>query len=129
MHYLPLAVDASKQKSLVSPVVYLPPVSVDGGFDLDIGNRPREIALHVCLDVTENQIKPVQRIAFGFNVMNDQIIKTFVLAATLYVTRALEVEKVLPKWCAVGRLPTALNRLHDIDERLIVGISQYTLRT
>jgi hypothetical protein len=87
MHYLPLAVDASKQKSLVSPVVYLPPVSVDGGFDLDIGNRPREIALHVCLDVTENQIKPVQRIAFGFNVMNDQIIKTFVLAATLYVTR------------------------------------------
>ena len=78
-------------------------------------------------DVAKREVKTIQRVAFRFDVMRDQIVKTLVLPATLDIARALEIKKVLPKRRAIGGFPTALDRLNDIDQRSIISASKYEL--
>jgi hypothetical protein len=104
-------------------------VPFDRGTNLNISHGPCEVPLDVCFDIAEGEVKAIQRIAFGFNVVRDQIVQTLVLATTLDIARTLKIKKVLPKRLAISGFPTTLDRLDDIDQFLIVIGGDGTLHT
>ena len=53
MNYLPFPIHQPEQESLVTTIMYFAPVTLDGRFDLDIGDCPGEFALDVCFHIAQ----------------------------------------------------------------------------
>ena len=57
MHDFPVAVDATKHDRLVASIVYFPAISFCRYLELDVRNRPGEIAFNVGFNVVQVQFK------------------------------------------------------------------------
>lgn len=116
---LPAARRSAKQKRLVPAAVYLPTIRPDRCAELDVSQRPRELAFHVSLNIAELEIQSVQRFAFRLDVVLDKVSKTLILAARVDKARPVLAEKMRVKWRAVGVFPSTLDGVND---RLDLGI-------
>ncbi len=91
MNNQPFAVDTPEQKRFIAAIVYLPLVTLYRCLDFDVGDGPREIAFDVSFDIRKVQLKAIESVTLGFDMMLDQVCETGVLSARFDVTSTFEI--------------------------------------
>ncbi len=76
MHDFPVAVDATKQERLVASIVYFPALSFYPYLELDVRNRPGEIAFTVGFNIAHVHFKRTQGITLWLCMVVNPIAKT-----------------------------------------------------
>ena len=76
MHDFPVAVDATKHERLVASIVHFPAISFYRYLELDVRNRPGEIAFNVGFNVVQVQFKRLYGITLWLCMVINPIAKT-----------------------------------------------------